>query len=235
MRLLRPSEVLRSDIVANRTMNRERGLHGINSYTRELDFDPIALLTATAQARGVAAWLDVCCGEGRALVAAATLLSESYPTLDIRLIGIDLVGPFAPSSFSCLEFTETDAAAYAPPCPFDLITCVHGLHYLGDKLGFLEKAYGWLKPGGLLISQLDPANVRAEGYPRTFWSPALRRARTRRAEIQLRSHRLRIEKTDAPLDFGAEFAGAAPSSQPNYTGIVVMDSWYRSREVQPPI
>jgi hypothetical protein len=33
-----------TSVVANRTMNRGRGLHGVNSYTRELGTDPLTRL-----------------------------------------------------------------------------------------------------------------------------------------------------------------------------------------------
>ncbi|MFE9859940.1 hypothetical protein [Streptomyces sp. NPDC005780] len=42
-------------------MNRERGLHGVNSYTRELGFDPLAHLPARSASPS---WLDLCGGEG---------------------------------------------------------------------------------------------------------------------------------------------------------------------------
>jgi trans-aconitate methyltransferase len=37
----------------------------------------------------------------------------------------------------------------------DLITCVHGLHYGGDKLAVLTRAASWLAPTGLLAADLD--------------------------------------------------------------------------------
>lgn len=222
MRLLARDELLRSDIVANSTMNRQRVLHGVNSYTRELGFDPIPWLTQRAEIQGSAAWLDVCCGEGHALLHAARTLPP-----DVRLVGADLVGPFPSHPFANLKFTQGDIAAFTPPCAFDLITCVHGLHYLGDKLGFLESAYWWLSDGGIFVGHLDPVNLCAEpGSPDRVWPGALRRARRAGIEIALRSHRLRITRSDAPLDFGTVFRGCSPSEQPNYTGITVIDSWY---------
>lgn len=226
MRLLAPDELLRSDIVANSTMNRQRVLHGVNSYTRELGFDPILWLIQRAEKRGGAAWLDVCCGEGRALLHAAQALpSATHP---IRLIGADLIGPFAAHSFANLELIAGDIAEFVPPCPLDLITCVHGLHYLGDKLGFLENAYRWLNDAGVFIGHLDPANIRAEALQSgdKVWPGALRRARRAGVDMELRNYRLRIARTDAPLEFGTAFAGCSPSEQPNYTGITVIDSWY---------
>ena len=61
-----------SAVVANCAMNRERQLAGVNSYARELGFNPFDLLTSViAGGSGgetrTAAWLDLCCGTGRAL------------------------------------------------------------------------------------------------------------------------------------------------------------------------
>ncbi|MEK8146449.1 hypothetical protein NKH18_49780 [Streptomyces sp. M10(2022)] len=48
-------------MVANNTMNRERGLAGVNSYARELGVDPVAHLSALSTSPS---WLDLCSGEG---------------------------------------------------------------------------------------------------------------------------------------------------------------------------
>lgn len=75
-----------TSVVANSTMNRERGLTGANSYTRELGFDPADhLLSRTPEPR----WLDLCSGEGLALREAAGRLPATA-----RLTGVDLVGPW---------------------------------------------------------------------------------------------------------------------------------------------
>jgi hypothetical protein len=49
---------------------RERQLAGVNSFARELGFDPLALLSSaiTGQEPHAAGWLDLCCGTGRALI-----------------------------------------------------------------------------------------------------------------------------------------------------------------------
>jgi hypothetical protein len=49
---------------------------------------------------------------------------------------------------------------------FDLITCVHGLHYLGDKLAVLARAAGWLTATGRLVADLDLSSIRLpDGRP----------------------------------------------------------------------
>ncbi|WP_217622667.1 class I SAM-dependent methyltransferase [Streptomyces lunaelactis] len=89
-RLFSDHELEQSAVLANNTMNRERGLAGVNSYARELGFDPIRHLVAQSAAPS---WLDVCSGEGRALREAAARLPDTSV-----LTGIDLVGPLTPST-----------------------------------------------------------------------------------------------------------------------------------------
>ena len=52
-----------SAVVANCAMNRERQLAGVNSYARELGFDPLTVVSAQARSGGrgqdgTVAWLD---------------------------------------------------------------------------------------------------------------------------------------------------------------------------------
>jgi hypothetical protein len=54
--LLDDKSLTRSSVVANSTMNRERGLSGANSYTKDLGFAPLAWLEGWRPAR----WLDIC-------------------------------------------------------------------------------------------------------------------------------------------------------------------------------
>ena len=117
------------------------------------------------------------------------------------------------------------AATFAFPAPLDLVTCVHGLHYLGDKLGFVERACAALTPGGLFLAHLDPANLRFEEAGQA-WPRLVRRVRSQGVSLALQSHRLRIERGDAGLRFGAVYRGATVSQTPNYTGMTVVDSWY---------
>lgn len=54
--LLDDKSLAQSSVVANSTMNRERGLSGANSYTKDLGFSPLEWLEARRPAR----WLDLC-------------------------------------------------------------------------------------------------------------------------------------------------------------------------------
>jgi hypothetical protein len=98
-RLLGDAELERSDIVANCLMNRERQLAGVNSYARELGFSPLTFLSSQLdgqQPPAAAAWVDLCCGSGRALIRAAVQLGEAGLAGDAVLVGVDLAGTFDP-------------------------------------------------------------------------------------------------------------------------------------------
>ncbi|WNV85270.1 hypothetical protein [Umezawaea sp. Da 62-37] len=83
VRLLDNGALERSSVVANCTMNRERGLTGSNGYGRELGVDVIDLITDRLS-RGAETfhWLDLCCGTGTALLECARLVDD--PRLSCR-------------------------------------------------------------------------------------------------------------------------------------------------------
>jgi hypothetical protein len=89
-----------SAVVANCTMNRERQLDGVNSYARELGFNPLDLITGRLAGAGgrpaaaTAGWLDLCCGNGRALIQAADRLRRAGLAGRSVLAGVDLAGVF---------------------------------------------------------------------------------------------------------------------------------------------
>ncbi len=230
MTMLRPDELLSSPIVANSTMNRGRDLSGVNSYERDLRFSPTDFLADRVQERGHALWYDACCGQGRALIEAARQFQATDWGRPVRIVGVDLVETFTPEHAPHVTLIAADVAAFRLDHPHqvhaDLITCVHGLHYLGDKLGFLETAYAMLAPGGLLLTHLDPDNLRAIGAGASVWRQAVRRAAKDGVALNFKGHVLRIVQTEAALDFGVTYQGATVSEQPNYTGITVIDSWY---------
>ncbi len=226
MTLLRPDELLASPVVANATMNRGRGFSGVNSYERELRFSLTDFLAGRVQERGAALWYDACCGEGRAPVEAGEQFAASEWGRQVQIVGVDLVKMFTPEQVSNVTLTAADVAAFTLDRPADLVTCVHGLHYVGDKLGFLQHAYAMLAPGGLLLAHLDTNNLRAFGSDTPVWRLAVRRAATGGVTLDFKGHVLRLARTETPLDFGLTFQGATVSERPNYTGITVIDSWY---------
>jgi hypothetical protein len=79
MGLLDDDRLERSAVVANCRMNRERDLLGSNGYGRELGLDPLDFLKGRA-AGHPAAWLDLCCGTGKALIRAAAAVHAEGST-----------------------------------------------------------------------------------------------------------------------------------------------------------
>lgn len=214
--LLSAPELESSSVVANNTMNRERGLSGVNSYARELGLDPVAHLSG----RPDPSWLDLCSGEGRALREAAARLPA-----DAVLTAVDLVGPLMPvPAPPALEEIVASVTSWAPSRSYDLITCVHGLHYVGDQLGLLTRAASWLTPEGLLLAHFDPDSIRrpdGSAAGRATVS-ALRAAGFR---YDTRHHRLGLR---GPRSFTLPFryVGADPAAGPNYTGQPAVGSHY---------
>jgi SAM-dependent methyltransferase len=216
----------RSAVVANCQMNRERDLVGTNGYGRELGFSPLEFLEAKLDRQDQAAWLDLCCGTGKALIQADRILQEEGLNSRIAITGVDLVGAFRPADpdLNRLRLVEASLRNWHPAEPCDLITCVHGLHYIGDKLGLIARAVSWLTDDGLFAANLDHAGIKlADGRPggrRLLLD--LRRSglsydrRTRR--LTCRGRRL----TRLPY----HYLGADDQAGPNYTGQPSVDSYY---------
>ena len=158
MKLAADKELENSPIVANCRMNRERNLHGTNGYDRDLRFDPLEYLRGIVDEQGQAKWLDLCCGSAKALVEASAILDAER--LPITMVGVDLVGMFNESSSERLRLVQASLADCKPAEHFDLITCVHGLHYIGDKLDLIARAASWLTPNGRFTASLDENNLR---------------------------------------------------------------------------
>lgn len=214
--LIRDGELTGHSVVANSTMNRERVLSGVNSYARELGFDPVEFLSDHAAG---ASWLDLCSGEALALRTAAQQLPQAAIT------GVDLVGPLRPTELpDGLELITADLGEWAPARRYDLITCVHGLHYIGDRLALLERAASWLTDTGLLVAHLDPATLRRPDGTEAS-RPVLAALRAAGFDYSARHHRLSLRGgRSVALPF--TYLGADPEAGPNYTGQPAVASYY---------
>jgi SAM-dependent methyltransferase len=226
VKLLNTSNLEDSSIVANCLMNRERGCTGGNSYAKELALSPLDFLRARLQTRQSIAWLDLCCGQGRALIEGAQHLAAQIQEKEIVLIGLDLVSMFdpCPNELSFLRFWQESVANWKPECAFDLITCVHGLHYIGDKLKLIQRACSWLKPDGLFIANLDLGNLRLSGKAKTN-RKLLRDIKGAGLNYNPKKHLLSCQGSkDISLDY--EYLGADDTTGPNYTGQAAVTSYY---------
>ena len=160
MKLVDDQELEESSVVANCNMSRERNLHGTNGYDRDLRFDPLEFLRGVANEHGQARWLDLCCGTGKALNEASEICDKEE--LPVRIVGVDLVGMFDASQSHRLKLIQASLSQWDPNERFDLITCVHGLHYIGNKLKLIVRAASWLTPRGNFTANLDKDNLRLD-------------------------------------------------------------------------
>jgi SAM-dependent methyltransferase len=232
MKLVGDQELERSAIVANCRMNRERDLTGANGYSREIGFNPLDFLRGRIAPGRPVAWLDLCCGTGKALTQAACFVHAEG--LDVEIVGVDLVGMFhrPEPELTNLRLVEASLGTWRPDRHFDLITCVHGLHYVGDKLGLIARAGSWLADEGLLVANLDLKNLKfADGLAggRRI-VPDLRRAGL---EYDRRK-RLLICRGPKDASLPYRFLGADDGAGPNYTGQPAVDSYYHPAAVDPP-
>jgi SAM-dependent methyltransferase len=227
--LLDDESLERSAVVANCRMNRERSLTGSNGYDRELRFNPIDVIAELLTDRGQVAWLDLCCGTGRALIEAGEHIRSLGYADRVTILGVDLAGMFwpKPTHLRCVYLVEGSLAHWQPTQTFDLITCVHGLHYVGDKLGLIARALSWLAADGLFAGNLDLANVKwADGTAAGRQVAAL----LRRAGCAYdRRHRLVTCHGRRLLGLPLSYVGADDAAGPNYTGQPAVDSYYAAR------
>ena len=212
-RTLLSEEMLESlGVVANCRMNRSRDLA---SYRRELGLDPLSFLNRFDNP----GWLDICCGEGRALITAA----KQAPKVEI--VGVDLAGHFRSDTPTNLAFQKAPLRGLVPNRSFQLITCVHGLHYIGDKLSALLKLAGWLADDGIFVGHFDPRSLKWEDgtsasrrvlkwFRRNGWTYNSRRRLLKGVGL---------DNVDCPF----EFLGADPEAGPNFTGQEAVDAYYR--------
>lgn len=214
-----------SPVVANCGMNRERDLNGTNGYDVEISFQPLSFLNDQLATNGSVRWLDLCCGTGKALIQAATIIERDGMHIDI--VGVDLVGMFMPHSSKHLALIEASLSTWKPAETFDLITCIHGLHYIGNKLGLIARACSWLNHDGLFVASLDTGNLRLNpgGSSSRVFAKELRQAGVE----YLSNKRLISCEGHRRLSLPFVYIGADDEAGPNYTKQPVVNSYYVRR------
>ena len=201
-------------------MNRERNLRGSNGYDRDLRFDPLEYLRDVADENGSASWLDLCCGTGKALIEAATEVDRD--SLSISIVGVDLVGMFDATDSKCLQLVEAPLSSWQTNEKFDLITCVHGLHYIGDKLGLIKRVLVWLRPHGRFTANLDQENLKLDSDTVTQLITHLRREGLGYSSRHKLLQSNGVRKIRQPFPY----MGADDKAGPNYTGQPAVNSYY---------
>jgi SAM-dependent methyltransferase len=227
--LLNADELEDSPVVANCTMNRERDLRGSNGYEVEVGFDPLEWLQGRLARQSTVRWLDLCCGSGKALIQAA-IACENFGGGSVRITGVDLVGMFLCNKSTNLQLMQCSVFDYQPTERFDLITCVHGLHYLGDKLQAIRLAASWLVSDGRFVANLDAANLclseAGKGQRKM-----VRFLRDEGFDYLPAKHLLqRTGYKELTIPF--QFRGADDTAGPNYTNQPVVNSYYEDTEIQ---
>ena len=225
MQLLDDDRLNWSSVVANCNMNRGRGLNGVNSYQDEVGIDLLEFLIARLdKAEESIRWLDLCCGEANALITASEIIQEKG--IDrIHVEGIDLVDMFAAhKSYLFLHLKVMSLSDWTPTLKYDLITCIHGLHYIGDKLNLIEQSIGALKEGGLFLANLDLANLKFRNG--SSMTPFLKKLFLQN-NIHYHSRKKILSCEGAKeLSFQATYIGADDKAGKNYTGQEVVDAYY---------
>jgi len=218
MSLLDEKTLIWSAVVANSSMNRDRKASGINSYEKEFKFTPAAFLEKKVKENGKASWLDLCCGSGFALIQTNTELTNMGLRQQVVLKGIDLLDTFPAGAPGIFEVTSV--VDWQPDQAYDLVTCSHGLHYLGDKLKVIAMACSALTTNGLFIAHLDLQNIVVPGE---FSLKKLFAAHG----IQYRSPARIISRTGTlAFHTGLQYLGADDQAGPNYTGQGAVTSHY---------
>jgi ubiquinone/menaquinone biosynthesis C-methylase UbiE len=225
MKLLSENELIWSPIVANNRMNRKRSSSGINSYEKELKFKPEAYLNTLLKQKDHVKWLDLCCGEGNALLQYAHALSDKGRQELVTLLGIDLVDEFQPipSVINCLRFEIASLVNWSNDDQYDLITCIHGLHYVGDKLKALSMVLKLIANQGLFAANLDLNNIKIEGDLKGNY---LKKLFAENDIVYNARRKLVTCKGPRDIYFNLTYKGADDKTGPNYTGQEVVDSYY---------
>lgn len=114
-------------------------------------------------------------------------------------------------------------SSWVPSNRYHLITCVHGLHYVGDKLAIIKTALQSLDDDGLFIANADLANVKVKGDRsnqclKHFFNE-------NNIDYNVRQKIIRCEGPRS-ISIPFNYLGTDDKAGPNYTGQEVVDSYY---------
>ena len=162
---------------------------------------------------------------GFAPVEAAKYLVKEGHGDRFTIIGVDLVYMHATRpAFKGLALLEANLHTWEPLQEFDLITCVHGLHYIGDKLDLIARAVSWLSIDGVFKANLDLSNLRLEtGKPAS--KKVLKLFQQAKISYNRNRHILSCYgRRELFVPF--IYQGADDKAGPNYTGQSAVNSYY---------
>jgi SAM-dependent methyltransferase len=226
MELLSKDYLERSPIVANNRMNRDRNAVGVNSYERDIWLSPIEYLADVSHQKSSISWLDICCGRAKALIQTAQHLERQFPNKHYHLTGIDLVDMCdpIPTGVQAVSIITESFFNFNATQKFDLITCVHGLHYLGDKLAAIQKACSLLTPDGLFVANLDILNIKSQ-TKKDFHKDIAKWLQSNGILYNKKRHLITVNGGRS-VTIPFKYIGADDQAGPNYTGQEVVDSHY---------
>lgn len=223
MKLLQENELVWSSTVVNNRMNRERNAIGVNSYFKEFKIDIFNYLNSIDN--NEASWLDLCCGNGNAIIQIAERVKNENLNKKIKLKGIDLIETFNKkySEFDFVQFEVNSLLNIDTTEKFDLITCFHGLSYIGDKLKVIELINEKLKDKGYFIGNLDIDNLQFKDYSINETIKIL--FKNKSINYNIRSKVIQFNKIK-DLKFDINYLGADDKYGPNYSGQDSVKSYY---------
>ena len=228
MKLLKEKELKWSAVVANCNMNRKRNLNGVNSYEKDIQFDIIEYLKKQINKNKKASWIDLCCGEGKAIIQASEVFKGLGMKNKVALEGIDLVDMFEEfNPENKIKFTVKSLVAWLPEKKYDLITCVHGLHYIGDKLLVIKKAVSVLKNTGVFIANIDLENIKNQKNI-LLKNELIQQFKELNIKYNSRK-KILICEGHRKLQFNYIYLGADDKAGKNYTGQEVVNSFYEKK------
>ncbi len=121
--------------------------------------------------------LDLCCGTGASALPAARAVGRTGSVL-----GVDLTPALvqvaranaAHQGLAQVRFEAGDVTALRfAPGSFDVVQSVFGMFFLPDMAAMLRAAWGWLAPGGRLVTTVWGRTVLAPGEA-YFWDAVTR-------------------------------------------------------------